>query len=333
MLRKLLPKGLILTSNLERSLNVTQQYLKYIIVCLICCRMKEMQDNNLFGDDSLPNEPAPQITEISLRDIGQAVDLTEFRKQNLQMANTCGDFLLPVKETNVDECSTNVAFDWTPPQTNANALSPGLLSSSSFPVSFPETNTLACETNEVNEFDPFTAKTEPSSYATPFFDIEPTLETISETVSLQDQEHDNPSETDPCILIQKKTPNGDMFSDEYRPKRRELTFSTDSCPSRPASHDHNSDLYAPAIRRLSIPDTNTKDSRTFHPRKRQTVHGNRRDKSQRNFDIEKFSKEELLLMWKSSELELNDKLDAAVKDKQRLETKLTALKINMSTPV
>lgn len=140
-----------------------------------------------------------------------------------------------------------------------------------------------------------------------------------------------PSELDPCLPIQK-TPNGDMFSDEYKPRRRELSFSPDACPRKDGLALKN-EIGAPAFRRLSIPDTQTKESRTFHPRKRQTVHGNRREKTQSNLDIEHFSKEELLLMWKSSELELSNKLEAAVKDKQRLETKLNALKLHMSTQV
>ncbi|XP_045160468.1 glutamate receptor ionotropic, NMDA 3A-like [Mercenaria mercenaria] len=320
--------------------------------CPTSIAMKEMQDNNLFGDDSQPSTPAPKITEISLKDITQVVDLNEFRKQNLEFKGNCSNLLLPVKESNVDDCSTNEGFDWTPPQANAHDsftkddfdwippqksvhdLSTEILSSCSFPGSYSISDTTEKD-SDTDNFDPLKIKGESSSFTTPFFEIEPSLQTISETnpLTAEDNMYDSPSELDPCLPVQNKTPNGDMFSDEYKPKRKELSFSPDACSSRRASGDAGNEVCAPAIRRLSIPETKTKESRTFHPRKRQTVHGNRRDKSQTKLDIEHFSKEELLLMWKSSELELSNKLEAAVKDKQRLETKLNALKLHMSTPV
>ncbi|XP_060554663.1 uncharacterized protein LOC132715643 isoform X2 [Ruditapes philippinarum] len=288
--------------------------------------MKEMQDNNLFGDDSQPSTPVPKITEISLKDITQVVDMDELRKQNLEFKGNCGDLLLPVRETNVDDCSTNAGFDWTPPQKDEHDLSTEILSSCSFSSSFSTGNS-SVQKNPDN-FDPLRYKSE-----TPPL-IESSLQTISETNLVKREEHvyDVPSELDPCLPLQKKTPNGDMFSDEYKPKRRELSFSPDACPQK-GGVVLNNEKGVSSFRRLSIPDTKTKESRTFHPRKRQTVHGNRRDKTQSNLDIEHFSKEELLLMWKSSELELSNKLEAAVKDKQRLETKLNALKLHMSTPV
>lgn len=296
--------------------------------------MKEMQDNNLFGDDSQPSTPVPKITEISLKDITQVVDLDEFRKQNLELKGNCSDFLLPVKD---DDSSTNAAFDWTPPAPNTLDLSSEILTSCVFNKkrANDSVDTIFAPRGDdkTNSVDQLSEKRE--TYSKPFFDIEPNLETISETGSIKAEAniYGVQSKLDFCLPTHKKTPNGDMFSEEYRPKRKELSFSKEACSSCTASSDPHSEAGSSAIRRLSIPEIKAKDSRTFHPRKRQTVHGNRREKCQTNFDIENVSKEELLLMWKSSELELSDKLEAAVKDKQRLETKLTALKLHMSTPV
>lgn len=298
--------------------------------------MKEMQDNNLFGDDSQPSTPVPKITEISLKDITQVVDLDEFRKQNLELKGNCSDFLLPVKD---DDSSTNAAFDWTPPPSNTLDLSSEILTTCVFNEKRADDSVdtifTARDDNKTNSVDQFSKKRETSSHSKPFFDTEPNLETISETGSLKAESnvYGVQSKHEFCLHTHNKTPNGDMFSEEYRPKRKELSFSKEACSSRTESNDPHSEAGSSAIRRLSIPEIKSKDSRTFHPRKRQTVHGNRREKCQTNFDIENVSKEELLLMWKSSELELSDKLEAAVKDKQRLETKLTALKLHMSTPV
>lgn len=117
-----------------------------------------MQDNNLFGDDSQPSTPVPKITEISLKDITQVVDMDEFRKQNLEFKGNCSDLLLPGKETNVDDCSTNAGFDWTPPQKDEHDLSSEILSSCSFSGSFSTGESNAKK--DADTFDPLINKCE-----------------------------------------------------------------------------------------------------------------------------------------------------------------------------
>lgn len=293
-----------------------------------------MQDNNLFGDDTAPSSSMPEITEISLRDITQAVDLTEFRKQNLEHKTHCHDLLLPVKETDVD--IFNAAFDWTPPHPETTDLTSHCLVGDLFEQNLTEKRERMTENSEQVAFDLCSLNSSSVSNSRPFFDVESNLETISETEPLTDRdiECDSPLETDPCLTVQMKTPNGDLFSDEYKPKQRGLSCSSEPCEAETAADGEDTDDTGNSTeRRISIPNTNMKDSRTFHPRKRQIVQGRGRDMTHSNFDVDRFSKEELLLMWKSSELELSERLEMAVKDKQRLESKLSALKLNMSTPV
>ncbi|XP_052777866.1 glutamate receptor ionotropic, NMDA 3A-like [Mya arenaria] len=303
--------------------------------------MKEMQDNNLFGDESTPCSPSPQIREISLRDITQAVDLSEFRKQNMiENQEHLLDFTLPTKVKDFDESTSlnhrsvsHDGFDWSAQQSDSQDILTGIASedpliSESSAVNDPPT------INDAEEFGPFVSNNaqEAHTYTSPVFELEPShsIELVTETKSGREHLYDVPLEIRQCDSKEKKTPNGDLFSDEYRPKRKELSFAPESHTVRRNSSDQLKDQH---MRRLSIPDTKPKDSRTFHPRKRQTIHGNRRGKTSTGFNVDKFSKEELLLMWKSSELEMNERLQTAVKDKQRLETKLTALKLQMSTPV
>lgn len=276
-----------------------------------------MQDNNLFGEDSTPTSPTPMIKEISLRDITQAVDLKEFRKQNHEGKNNCTDLLLPLGTCNRDDSSTSVnndGFDWTTPQTETAESSSVSLSSETDKGVF--SNDLAQYHSNKNGGT--------HTYSSPVFESNPVLETIDENNTATGHFYDVPSD----IREENLTPNGDVVSEEVLPKRKEIKFALEFETSDSAESNEK-----PA-RRLSIPDTKLpKESRTFHPRKRQTIHGNRRDRTQSSFNVEKFSKEELLLMWKSSEVELNQKLKAAVKDKQRLETKLSAMKLHMSTAV
>lgn len=298
-------------------------------------RMKEMQDANLFGDETCPNTPSPHITEISLKDIVQAVDLNEFRKQNHEDRGNCRDKLLPVKENNSEQSTvaSNAAFDLTPPDPVTD-LSTEVLNM--FADYYPENGTIKETNTDEEEFVQFKTN---SNNLCPIREQEgeTAVEVLSETEtnSCSEQVYDVPSEVLPACISKNKTPNGDMFSNDHKQTNKELSFSP-SVFSRTDENESgvsNADLYPSTNRRFSSPDNNTKDSRTFHPRKRQTVHGNRRDRTHRHIEVEKFSKEELMLMWKSSELELNEKLKEAVKDKQRLETKLTALKLHMSTPV
>ncbi|KAL4235675.1 hypothetical protein ACF0H5_004070 [Mactra antiquata] len=296
--------------------------------------MKEMQDANLFGDETVPNTPSPHITEISLKDIAQAVDLNEFRKQNLEEREHCREKLLPVKEVDNEHEHTTVAsnagFDFTPPQTTPD------LSTEVFSL-FPD----CCSENDTREhvttIVPGVGQPDKGGY-----DVcqrwrqtlESSLDVVSETDNENCSENGYDIEPDEATsMLSTKAPNGDIFSNNHKQSNNELTFAPNILNHDAEKDVFNDDLYPSTCRRSSTPETITKDSRTFHPRKRQTVHGNRRDRNQLSIEVDKFSKEELMLMWKSSELELNAKLKEAVKDKQRLQSKLTALKLHMSTPV
>lgn len=286
--------------------------------------MKEMQDNNLFGEDSTPTSPVPMIKEIALRDITQAVDLTEFRKQNYEAKHNCTDFLLPVGNSGTDDASScdypaanNDNFDWTTSQEESED-TPVVISNNGY------CEKIENETGTEPNNKPTSKVTSVScavthTYSSPVYESSPTLGTIDENSASRKREHLYAVPTD--VAEGHITPNGDVTSKDHSPYRKQIKFALDldTSPDSTAADDK-------PLRRSSVPDSKLpKESRTFHPLKRQTVHA-RRDKTLSSFNLEKCSKEELLLMWKSSEVDLTEKLQAAVKDKQRLETKLTSMK-------
>jgi len=293
-----------------------------------------MQDNNLFGEDSTPTSPVPMIKEIALRDMTQAVDLTEFRKQNHhESKHNSTDLLLPLVLSNNEDTSpggyptaNNDAFEWSSPQ-KESTFTPTVIPNNGYCERIED------ETKEFNNSHPLSASNSTSNdvshiYSSPVYETSQLLETIKENTVCKGRDHLHgvPTEVTGDFL----TPNGNVSprNDLNTPKRKEIKFALETETSGPLLFDDK-----PA-RRSSVPDSKLpKESRTFHPRKRQTVHGNRRDKTHSSFNVEKFSKEELLLMWKSSEVEYNEKLKAVVKDRQRLETKLTAMELHLSTAV
>lgn len=293
--------------------------------------MKEMQDNNLFGEDSTPTSPTPMIKEIALRDITQAVDLTEFRKQNHEQKNHCTELLLPRSSStrgDTDNASVNNdGFEWSSPKLESGGKASTSSSNGICSATIVEKD---IELKRLKSENALTSESN-HTYSSPVTESIPSLKSIADTNSVgRDHLYDVPSDVHEGLL----TPNGDVAPGEPSPKRKEIKFVLETETEEETEYNNEQ-----TVRRLSVPDSSItgtkmpKESRTFHPRKRQTVHGNRRDKNLSNFNVERFSKEELLLMWKSSEVELNEKLQAAVKDKQRLETKLTAMKLHMSTAV
>ena len=307
-------------------------------------RMKEMEDNNLFGSDATEASPSPQITEISLRDITQAVDLSEFKRQNREDIGDLSSIFTYLKESNVDDnnWSTSPASPGNettdkPPtfslEVDSNNFSLIDVSSGENLISTGSTPT--AETPQIQISD------QPSINSAADFNDDFTyakgllnhksVDNREQTCLDLFQESDNDSkrkkELNFALDTDCVTPNGDLRSRNHKTFQNQL-FSTSS----DSRNEFGGNTEGPLVRHFSMQKSN-KDSRTYHPRKRQSVYGNNKPSGGRNFNVEKFSKEELLLMWKSSELDLNQKLEAAKKDKEKLESKLACLQLHMSTPV
>ncbi|KAH3695908.1 hypothetical protein DPMN_083366 [Dreissena polymorpha] len=312
--------------------------------------MKQMQDNHLFGDDTSQMSLTPDIREVSLRNISQAVDLEEFRKQN-QLENLChlDDIVIPRRQAKTDEtefkCSftnLNDGFNWSFPNSDSHEINARPSSSDTlYDTNKKRCNGMESALNDSDEFGPFiTGTLDTNSFNCPVFEVgsypSPVVHSDKRYSRSEEHVYEVPAGSlSDCNHKPKITSNGDAFSNIIKPKTKMLSFAQEPFLTTDNSSEASSVATCDVVqqRRLSIPETKQKDSRTFHPRKRQTIHGNRRGRSQTAFKVDKFSKEELLLMWKPSELELNDKLHADVKDKQRHDTKLNSPKIQMSTEV
>ena len=309
-----------------------------------------MQDNNLFGDDSTPASPAPLITEISLKDISSAVDLNEFRRQQreelsrykLTKEKAIDDsadlpewLLKPSEPLNSRE---NAIYESeTETATCSHDISPG--------GSLISRGLLECHDSSIcdrsADANPF--------YASPVIDHSPPIyDLIEDNVEPENERQNNSncgtaSGDNRAYTAREKylkpLPNGNLFADSYRPLRIDETVTSKRCllndrfdsqdvelnrrSSLPINRGHGQlSLLEPRKKRKSFYDrTATRPGRT----------GNRTDRTDYSFNIDQFSKEELLCMWKSKELELNTRLKEAVRDKEKLEHKLAGK--HYSTPV
>ena len=303
-----------------------------------------MQDNNLFGDESSPASPAPQITEISLKDISSAIDLNEFRRQQreelrrhkLTKDNAIEDNSdLPewlMKPSEQFDSHENAIFEpEVETASSSRDISPGecLISR----------GLLECHDSSIcdrsAEANPF--------YASPIIDIPPppSYDLIEETIEPESE----PQIDSICGTASgdieaytardkhiKPLPNGNLFADSYRPLRIDETVTSKRCLLNDRTDSRQTDV----SRRSSLP-INNGDSRQslIRPRKKRKSFyertGTRPDRGDYSFNIDQFTKEELLCMWKSKELELNTRLKEAVRDKEKLEHKLAGK--HYSTPV
>ena len=306
-----------------------------------------MQDNNLFGDESSPASPAPQITEISLKDISSAIDLNEFRRQQreemhrhkLTKENAIDDNTdLPewlIKPSDQLDSHENAVYE--PEAETASSsrdISPG--------ESLISRGLLECHDSSIcdrpSEANPF--------YASPIIDIPPppSYDMIEETIEPEtESQHDSAfgnatGDTETYTALDKPIkplPNGNLFADSYRPLRSDDTVTSKRCLLNERT-DRTDFSQGENTRRSSLP-INKGDSRhsfTGPRKKRKSFYertGSRPDRGDYSFNIDQFTKEELLCMWKSKELELNTRLKEAVRDKEKLEHKLAGR--HYSTPV
>lgn len=302
--------------------------------------MQEMQDNNLFGDDSTPNTPAPQITEISLKDISSAVDLNEFRRQQreelirhkLTKENAIEDSLdLPdwlAKESETTSFHDNTTF----PSESETASCSREISPSECLIS---RGLLECHDSSICDrtADASSFYASPKTVNQPTFDlIEEALETDNEQAKGSDYgiSVGNDRKNITRGEYYKPLPNGNLFADSYRPLRLDETITANRCHLVSRTNSGETGLN----RRSSLPNHHEKTGLSESRKKRKSFYdksGSRADKTDYSFNIDQFTKEELLCMWKSKELELNARLKEAVKDKEKLEHKLAGK--HYSTPV
>ena len=291
-----------------------------------------MRDNNLFGDDSCPPTPAPEITEISLKDISSAVDLNEFRRQQREQLSRHK----LVKENEIDEDLNlpewltkpsvtvpphdNMIFEKeTESQSLSRDISPG--------DSFISRGLLECHDSSICD----RPAEDNSFYASPVTEKYTGFDLIEETIEPESERVEDTS----CGLFigddDTHATRGDFYSqlpngNPYRPLRLHETMDTNRCLlQRMDSNPRDLNI----SRRSSLPARRSGSSESR--RKRTSFNEKSGSKSGYSFNIDKFTKEELLCMWKSKELELNARLSEAVRDKEKLEHKLAGK--HYSTPV
>lgn len=298
--------------------------------------MQEMQDNNLFGDDSTPTTPAPHITEISLKDISSAVDLNEFRRQ--QREELVKHKL--IKTSAIDE-SVDLP-DWLTkpsepdPSSDNTIYEPEAESASLSREISPGESLISRGLLECHDSSTCDRSAEATSfYASPSLEKQTEFELIEETLESDEEHVDDTSCGIPLNADSSHTargdyysplPNGNAFGDKYRPLRLNETMDRNKCLLQGGSSGSRDNGLS---RRASFPDKGKLGG--LEPRKKRKSFNERSGRTDYSFNIDKFTKEELLCMWKSKELELNARLKEAVKDKEKLEHKLAGR--HYSTPV
>lgn len=285
----------------------------YHIIMVTGFRMKQMKDSNLFGDDS-PETETPCITEISLKDLCRQIDLEALRPAC--QSEECLDEGTKL----IDEWPDNWQDDWLlpePPDPGPSALTDDIESSLENANS---ENALLPNLHVENEVT-----------------LENTCEvehgTVIETVCRP------PPPKYSELRFGDKLPNGHLSCGDIASLSQDRSHGSHfEGKIKPRTHSWDDETYVHSGCNMDRPFVllsrqNTMDSA---------------DKTQRSLSVsnsppalpndnmrlvDEVTKEDLLLMWKKSEIEMNQKLDQALLEKSRLERKLAQLNVHVQSSV
>jgi len=274
-----------------------------------------MKDKNLFGDDESPTAVEPCITEISLKDLCTKIDFEALKSQTYELGG--------VEDSGDDDDPNNWFLE-----DNENKFSKG-----DNPERFSSMQKEICSSlPEVDEkdvvYEPvITGQEECEKYKKEDNKEENEDDNESDSAINEQTELINHDKNDSAPDAFGELPNGHVSyvpsqsnksPDSYKYPQAQLSDSSDDKVISPS----------PSIQRSSsfLRRQDNENSRS-HSRKRKswTEPTTGRRKSDNVLTYNDITKDELLLMWKASELTLGNRLDKALREKTKLEKKIAEL--------
>ncbi|OWF44765.1 Glutamate receptor ionotropic, NMDA 3A [Mizuhopecten yessoensis] len=265
--------------------------------------MQQMREDKLFGDEDSPVAAPPCITEISLKDVGTKIDFSALKSQIYESEVQSGN------DGDIDE---------------------------------------SCDENRNDEGDWFLTPPHPKdvcSYKTGDLEKHRSSENLGRCISIPEvnrmerspdvgDEEDTSSDSDDSITEQTEL----LMPSPYLPVQIDSHPIPNGHVPRQLSLDHNEsvDNYS-RTENITIDSENREyrqrtassfnENKRQNHRKRKTWHelNSRRKSDVLPVKYEEISKDDLLLMWKTSEIDLGDRLDRALKEKNKLEMRIAQL--------
>ena len=291
--------------------------------------MQDLKDNNLVDDTGTA---APEIIEIPLRDLCTNIDLDALRKQNEPAdadddwpSSWQDDWLLPDREEMTPLNAANNSSHEEICETNN--CSPLLETSQNGTLDSPNRNSL--------EDDPDDGENEETTNSAGEKDLTPIN---LEECKLVDIDINEPTTTQMAVVPFRRRSNPRVrFADNGRLSCGDLTSLPGEMPN-----NVNDDRYSKCKsswcedRNNILASVDSKDTSVLPMKnnqfksliwKRPSLQDQLLPSMQTGFCVESITKEELLVMWKTSEIELTRRLEKALKEKARLEQKLADLEL------
>ncbi|KAK3592065.1 hypothetical protein CHS0354_019321 [Potamilus streckersoni] len=299
--------------------------------------VREMEQNNLFGDDDTPASATAHITEVDLKDLG-----SDINAKILQSLHDPEGQAFSFESSFVGNSPPNKHNAHQPKEDTTDILSKHLLLSgkSNNPASarifssdeFQKNTareTRAVDVDAENNFETITS--EMDNYATDCDYLE---------VHKSHKKYEFYLPHDECQDYSVISESGDSSDDRSFTKDTRLP-NGHLCNRESVNRVNQNQPYTFAQdmgkiknRRCSASMSLRKDR--LDKQKHHSLYNaqvSREYNENIDISIDDLSKEDLLLMWKASELELSRRLERAIKDKCKLERKLAQLDVHTSTPV
>lgn len=287
----------------QKQLKYEFMYKSYIFLN----RMQEMKANNLFGDDS-PTTATPCITEISLRDLCTQIDFDALKSQNT-------DFEIPEEgeeeegeiEKELSDIDSDDKEDSDIDKQCSFYLPENVNSPSSNRSSFTSRKRVSDASSAKRTSVTSSIRSKRTSSLC--------QENVPEIQINSDNIINEYSEMFPKNRKEESLPNGNLhFANNYtitdcRPlyddtNEEEMSLLKHNLHKSPSMPSKSRYQYTNRKKRKSWQETSVDDS---------------------DITYDDITKDDLLLMWKASEMELNDRLQKALREKSRLQRLLVDL--------
>ncbi|KAL5022257.1 hypothetical protein ScPMuIL_001412 [Solemya velum] len=277
--------------------------------------MKQMKDNNLFGDDS-PDAETPCITEISLKDLCQQIDLEALRRPRRS------DEGLDDASKLIDEWPDNWQDDWLLPESPVHVPGPSALS-----------DDLDTSLDNVNSENALLPSLRIESEVTLEKQSEIQCDTVIESVCRP------PPPQYSELRFVEKLPNGHLSCGDIASLSHDRFIRSNLDNNiKPRTQSWDDDTYGHSDCQIEGPFVlpSRQGPLCSAAKTQRSLSDGHSPPMLPNVNmhlVDDVSKEDLLLMWKKSEIEMSQKLDQALLEKSRLEKKLAQLDMHVHSSV
>lgn len=268
--------------------------------------MQEMKANNLFGDDS-PSPNTPVITEISLKDLCSSIDFDALKSQTVED--------LEIQEENEEDC--DIESDEDDKSCTFYLSQPPFSKRSSLAESYSKRPSIASSAKKNSIASSIRSKRSSSMCQ----DI-PEIQIQSDDNSQNEySEISNQNRKDPVL------PNGNLhFANSYT--------ITDCKPIYDDTNEEEVSLLRHNLNKSPPMPSKTRYKSNGSKRRTSWQESSVDDDDISDIQYDDITKDDLLLMWKASEMELSAKLQKALREKSRLQRLLVDLDTSQEpTPV